>query len=112
MARQTPHTVPINEAQRNHAPGQRGKADDFINLGEIIATLFEYKWLILAITALAISVGVFVALVSTPIYRADAMLQVEDKGKAKGESPRCAMSRPCWAIRPRLPQNLKSCAHA
>ncbi|MCV2216240.1 polysaccharide biosynthesis tyrosine autokinase [Thauera sp. Sel9] len=84
MARQTPHTVPINEAQHNHASSQRGRTDDFINLGEIIATLFEYKWLILAITALVTSVGVFVALVSTPIYRADAMLQVEDKGTAKG----------------------------
>ncbi|WP_068637837.1 polysaccharide biosynthesis tyrosine autokinase [Thauera butanivorans] len=65
-------------------PSQHGKGDDFINVGEIIATLFEWKWLILSITAFAVSVGVFVALVSTPIYRADAMLQVEDKGTAKG----------------------------
>ena len=58
--------------------------DDFINLGEIIATLLEYKWLILAVTTLAVAIGVFVALVSTPIYRADALLQVEDKSKMKG----------------------------
>ncbi len=40
--------------------------DDFINLGEIIATLLEYKWLILAVTSMALAIGVFVALVSTP----------------------------------------------
>lgn len=62
----------------------RNDEDDFINLGEIIATLLEYKWLILAVTTLAVAIGVFVALVSTPIYRADALLQVEDKGKMKG----------------------------
>ena len=58
--------------------------DDFINLGEIIATLLEYKWLILAVTSMALAIGVFVALVSTPVYRADALLQVEDKSKMKG----------------------------
>ncbi|WP_418646691.1 polysaccharide biosynthesis tyrosine autokinase [Thauera butanivorans] len=84
MARQTPHAVPFDETRHKHVPSLHGKGDDFINLGEIIATLFEWKWLILSITAFAVSVGVFVALVSTPIYRADAMLQVEDKGTAKG----------------------------
>ncbi|GAB1425264.1 polysaccharide biosynthesis tyrosine autokinase [Thauera terpenica] len=62
----------------------RNDEDDFINLGEIIATLLEYKWLILAVTTLAVAIGVFVALVSTPIYRADALLQVEDKSAASG----------------------------
>ncbi|EPZ17082.1 hypothetical protein M622_09020 [Thauera terpenica 58Eu] len=66
------------------ARSMRNDEDDFINLGEIIATLLEYKWLILAVTTLAVAIGVFVALVSTPIYRADALLQVEDKGKMKG----------------------------
>lgn len=62
----------------------RNDEDDFINLGEIIATLLEYKWLILGVTTLVVAIGVFVALVSTPIYRADALLQVEDKSKMKG----------------------------
>ncbi|ENO85873.1 polysaccharide biosynthesis tyrosine autokinase [Thauera linaloolentis] len=84
MARQTTHTATSAEAHRSYAPGQDDKGDDFINLGEIVATLFEYKWLILAVTTAAVAVGVFVALVSTPIYRADALLQVEDKSAAKG----------------------------
>ena len=62
----------------------RDDEDDFINLGEIIAVLLEYKWLILAVTFLAVFIGAVTAFVSTPIYRADALLQVEDKSKMKG----------------------------
>lgn len=62
----------------------RSDKDDFINLGEIIAVLLEYKWLILAVTFFVIFAGAVVAFVSTPIYRADALVQVEDKSKAKG----------------------------
>lgn len=55
--------------------------DDFIDLGEIVATLLENKWLILAITAAAVALGILVAFTTTPIYRADALLQVEEKRK-------------------------------
>lgn len=65
------------------SPAARGN-DDFINLGEIIAVLLEYKWLILAIGTLAVLVGGVVAFVTTPIYRADALVQVEDKKSAQG----------------------------
>ncbi len=89
MPRQFTHTAPsveaaANSAPRNYASGPKDRDDDFINLGEIIGTLLEYKWLILGVTTLAVAIGVFVALVSTPIYRADALLQVEEKGGAKG----------------------------
>jgi tyrosine-protein kinase Etk/Wzc len=62
----------------------RDDKDDFINLGEIIAVLLEYKWVILAVTFFALFIGAVTAFVSTPIYRADALVQVEDKSKAKG----------------------------
>jgi tyrosine-protein kinase Etk/Wzc len=62
----------------------RDDKDDFINLGEIIAVLLEYKWLILAVTFFAVFIGAVTAFVSTPIYRADALVQVEDKKSAKG----------------------------
>lgn len=67
----------------SRSPAARGN-DDFINLGEIIAVLLEYKWLILAIGTLAVLVGGVVAFVTTPIYRADALVQVEDKKSAQG----------------------------
>ncbi|ENO90858.1 capsular exopolysaccharide family protein [Thauera sp. 28] len=79
---------PATTAQPEAGPNTRSAAargnDDFINLGEIIAVLLEYKWLILAIGTFAVLVGGVVAFVSTPIYRADALVQVEDKSGAKG----------------------------
>lgn len=74
------------QPEAGHTPrsaAARGN-DDFINLGEIIAVLLEYKWLILAIGTLAVLVGGVVAFVTTPIYRADALVQVEDKKSAQG----------------------------
>ncbi len=77
-----------NPAQAQDGPTTRSAAargnDDFIDLGEIIAVLLEYVWLILAIGTLVVLVGGVVSFVSTPIYRADALVQVEDKKSAKG----------------------------
>ncbi len=57
--------------------------DDEINLGELMATLLESKWLIAGVTAFALFLGAAFLYVATPIYRADALLQVEDS-KASG----------------------------
>ena len=90
---------PATTAQPEAGPNTRSAAargnDDFINLGEIIAVLLEYKWLILAIGTFAVLVGAVVAFVSTPIYRADALVQVEDKKSAQGGLAACAPAT--WA---------------
>jgi tyrosine-protein kinase Etk/Wzc len=53
--------------------------EDEINLSELISTLIEAKWLIGIITVAFLLAGVFYALIATPIYQADALLQVEEK---------------------------------
>lgn len=53
--------------------------DDEINLGEIFATLLEYKWLIVAVTFSSLLLGAAYLYVATPVYQADALLQVDDK---------------------------------
>lgn len=63
---------------------RRDNDDDFINLGEIVGVLLDYKWLIMLVTTFAVAIGVAVALISTPIYRADALVQIEDKSSSKG----------------------------
>lgn len=72
------------------------KSTDTIDLGRSIALLFEHKWLIVAVTFLFMVVGVVYALLATPIYRADALLQVEqlspsnpfsDRGSIIGGEP-------------------------
>ncbi|MFA0415544.1 polysaccharide biosynthesis tyrosine autokinase [Vibrio renipiscarius] len=52
---------------------------DEIDLGKLFGILLDAKWFIVAVTALFALIGVTVALLSTPIYKADALLQVEEK---------------------------------
>ncbi|GAA3899655.1 polysaccharide biosynthesis tyrosine autokinase [Halomonas cibimaris] len=54
-------------------------ADDEIDLGRLFGLLLDHKWWIIGITALFAIIGVVYALLSTPIYRADALIQVEKK---------------------------------
>ncbi len=56
--------------------------DDEIDLGELFATILDNKWLILSITLLALTSGVIKAFLDTPIYKADAMLQVEEHSQS------------------------------
>jgi tyrosine-protein kinase Etk/Wzc len=64
--------------QRN--PQTDNTADDVIDLGALIGTLIDHKLLIVLITALFALAGIAVALLSTPVYNATAMIQVEDRG--------------------------------
>ena len=54
------------------------KVDD-IDFGKLFGSLVDAKWYILGITALFSIVGIIVAALSTPIYKSDALIQVEQK---------------------------------
>ena len=58
---------------------QQRHDDDEIDLGRLFGLLLGNKWLIAAITAAFMICGVIYAVLSTPIYQADALLQVEKK---------------------------------
>ena len=51
---------------------------DVINLFDLLDIVLDSRWLIAGITALALTIGVGYALLSTPIYQADTLIQVED----------------------------------
>lgn len=76
-----PPVSPSPAAHNAQIPFDEG--EDQINLGELIATLLEYKWLIAVVTALTVCLSALWLYVATPIYRADALVQVED-GKSAG----------------------------
>ncbi|GAB3376516.1 polysaccharide biosynthesis tyrosine autokinase [Spongiibacter taiwanensis] len=57
----------------------RPQKDDEIDLLALFGTLWEKKIEIAALTAAFMLVGIFYALVATPIYRANALIQVENK---------------------------------
>ncbi len=51
--------------------------DDEIDLGRLFGLLLDHKWWILIVTALFTLGGVIYALLATPVYQADALVQVE-----------------------------------
>lgn len=53
--------------------------DDEIDLRELFGLFYARKFTIIAITFLATLIGVAFALISTPIYQADALIQLEEK---------------------------------
>jgi tyrosine-protein kinase Etk/Wzc len=57
-------------------------ADDEIDLSAIAATLRENKLLISVVAAATLALGAGYAFVSTPVFRADAMVQVDDSSGA------------------------------
>lgn len=63
-------------------PQNRSSVDnssDEIDLGKLLGILIDAKWFILVTTILFAAGGVAVALLSTPIYKADALIQIEQK---------------------------------
>lgn len=53
--------------------------DDEIDLLALLGTLWDGKWLIAAVTMAFTAIGVFYALIQPPVYRANALIQVEEK---------------------------------
>ena len=48
-----------------------------IDLGRLIGTLIDHRWLITGITTIFAVVGLIYVVFATPIYQADALVQVE-----------------------------------
>ncbi|MFD1007263.1 polysaccharide biosynthesis tyrosine autokinase [Oceanisphaera ostreae] len=58
---------------------QQSDQEDEIDLGRLFGLLMDGKWIIISITAIAMILGVAYALLATPEYKANALLQVEEK---------------------------------
>jgi tyrosine-protein kinase Etk/Wzc len=59
--------------------------DDEINLSEYFDILLDRKWLVAGVTTLAVALGVAYALLATPVYQSNLLIQVEDTAPdAKG----------------------------
>ncbi|MEZ8105268.1 polysaccharide biosynthesis tyrosine autokinase [Vibrio cortegadensis] len=52
---------------------------DEIDLGKLFGILLDAKWMIVAVTFVFAVIGVAYALLATPIYKADALIQIEQK---------------------------------
>lgn len=67
-----------NTSTSNRQPQATGMADE-IDLQKLFGLLLDHRWLIIGTTLIALFLGVAYGLLATPIYKADALLQVEDK---------------------------------
>ncbi|TKI05779.1 polysaccharide biosynthesis tyrosine autokinase [Martelella alba] len=54
-----------------------GESKDELDLARIIGLLLDYKWVIISIISLFAIAGILYCLFATPIYKADALVQVE-----------------------------------
>lgn len=63
----------------NKPTAQTHRADDEIDLGRLFATLFDYKWWVVGCTAAAAALGLAYGTLATPVYQADALVQIESK---------------------------------
>ena len=61
------------------APETTTPQDDELDLRELLGTLVDHKWLIGIVTSMFLVLGVGYAVLGTPIYEADALVQVEQK---------------------------------
>jgi len=61
------------------APETTTSQDDELDLRELLGTLVDHKWLIGIVTSVFLVLGVGYAVLGTPIYEADALVQVEQK---------------------------------
>jgi len=77
--------VTISSGARAGQPPTGKTNDDEIHLSEWIDILIDRKWLVATVTALALLLGAAYALLSTPIYQSNLLIQVEDAAAdAKG----------------------------
>ncbi|QUM75964.1 polysaccharide biosynthesis tyrosine autokinase [Moritella sp. 24] len=60
---------------------QSTNKSDVIDLGKLLCILLDGKWVVIFATILFMIVGVIYALSATPIYKADALVQVEEKSR-------------------------------
>jgi tyrosine-protein kinase Etk/Wzc len=55
--------------------------EDAINLGELLSILVDGKWMILVMTFVVFSMGIIKTFIDNPIYKVDALLQVNEKSQ-------------------------------
>ncbi|WP_227318921.1 tyrosine-protein kinase Wzc [Cedecea davisae] len=63
-----------DKARRSSAPTE---GNDEIDIGRLLGTVLEARWWVLGITGLFAALAIVYALFATPVYKADALVQIE-----------------------------------
>ena len=72
-----PNSIANNDTKDldNHHPGQ---VEDEIDIGVFLGVLFDGKWMIAIVTLVMLTIGIAKAFLDSPVYKTDAMLQVNE----------------------------------
>ncbi|CAI0761139.1 Tyrosine-protein kinase wzc [Serratia entomophila] len=65
--------------ERNRVNTPEKQSSDDIDIGRFIGELIDHRWLVIGVTAACLTIAIIYAIFSTPIYSADALVQVEQK---------------------------------
>ncbi|HEY0211785.1 Wzz/FepE/Etk N-terminal domain-containing protein, partial [Acerihabitans sp.] len=68
---------------KNKLPIASEDSGNEVDLGRLIGTVIDHKWLIIGITSLFATLGILYCLFSTPIYQANALVQVEQNASSQ-----------------------------
>jgi tyrosine-protein kinase Etk/Wzc len=69
----------LNQTNKPQQSQQSNSDGDEIDLGKLFGILLDARWSIIAVTFIFAIFGVSYALLATPVYKADALIQVEQK---------------------------------
>lgn len=64
-------------ADKNRVNMSQNDSSDELDIGRLLGELVDNRWLILGITAIFLTIGIIYCLFATPIYSANAIVQVE-----------------------------------
>lgn len=63
----------------NEPMGYAAEAQDELSLQDLVSILWDGKWLLMLVALVALALGVFYTWISTPIFKVDALVQIEEK---------------------------------
>lgn len=70
------------QSSYSHSSSTAPSDHDEIDIGRLLAALLDAKWFIFSVTSVFALIGVMYAQLSIPIYKADALLQIEKKSSS------------------------------
>ncbi len=77
-------TDELSTTNQPHDNYQNRDDDDEIDLRQLVGILLDSKWLIITVLVVSVILGLAKALLSSPIYKADAMLQIQESSQPLG----------------------------
>ncbi len=83
-----------------------GSLDKAISLKEIVNLIFDAKWTIITSVAIFTALGVLYGMITTPLYRANATIQVEEQARGGVSSLVSAQLGEIFAVKSSTPTEM------